>query len=216
MTSDAHKELDHWQKTYEELCEIRGHIEDRLRENEAERKEIILAALTGDADAQSDLETLNKTAADEERSLADVDEAIKQAEARRKRARRFARIADETERRLAISDLCEKRLVAAADVDVKAAALREAIDRYDDVTAEALTKVPASDDGDRRRLNGFKRLQIAVSRHLGDVFPDLKTGDPRRAPLAELDRDSLGPLLVTPKGARAAAVMKYPVEEDDD
>ena len=122
-------------------------------------------------------------------------------------------LAREAERLRTLSELAERRVDAAANIDKGLLELADTLADFQHLGTEVRRHLQPRDAAISQRIDGGGRLNLVVGRALGEVVPCTRMGrnpvDPRKdKSLAEMEQEILGRLLINPEAADKLAKVK--------
>jgi chromosome segregation ATPase len=199
---------EHWQGV---LADLRRQVESRtgkVAELTAQKRALALSAATGDTPAQKRLTLLNSDLVGLRLGIEDLEAAIGEAEQQLVEAEAEAERQREHAKRCKVSDMCERRVELAGEIDAAAAALGGLLGKLDELHRELLSERPA-DEQFARLTEPYGRLRASLL----DVLPGLFTGgagvpvrDPRRhRAFQDLEIEALAPYVLSEDGKQRAA-----------
>ncbi len=207
------KEVAHWRETIANLTGQREKAAKRVDGLREKKRPLALGAHTGDETARGKLEALNAELLAAMQDLEDVDEAVRQAEAKLADSETAVAVAREAQRLRKLSALADQRVDVAAKIEGQLQELADALAHYHNLGIEMQRHVPSSDETISRKLDGSARLDIVFGRILGEFVPVARMGrnpiDPRKdTSLPDMERDALCRFLINPGAAEKMAKMK--------
>jgi hypothetical protein len=196
---------EHWQGV---LVSLRTQLADRLAKTDqltAKKRQLSLAAMTGDEAAKRRLGTINRELVELKVNIEDVEAAVGEAQAQLVEAE--AERQAEHQRRVRISNMCEKRIEIAEKIDAEAGNLGGLLAELDAITGEMRLE-RQGDASFVRQTDPVGRVRAAMLTVLPMLYAgeSAPTRDVRRGrPLAELERESLAPFVLSEQGKERSA-----------
>jgi hypothetical protein len=196
----------HWQAV---IGDLRTQLESRtgkIAELGAKKRQLSLGAMTGDDASKRRLGTINRELVELKVNIEDVEAAITAAEEQLVEAEAEAGRQAELAKRCKISDMCEKRIALAGEIDAAAAVLGGLLNQLAELHRALLLERP-TDAHFGRVIDPVGRLRAAMVDVLPVLFSEgAPVRDPRRRrPLADLEREALAAFVLSAAGKERSA-----------
>lgn len=131
--NEARAEVESWKKTLNDLSEKLRELENKSDRLTNRRKEVALAAHSGDDQAQAELRDLTKLALEHDLEVANVRFAMEDAEQMLARAKVGLERAAKEAKKLELSELAKNRLEMAEEINDQIDTLQESLKKYNEI-----------------------------------------------------------------------------------